>query len=64
MLVGRVGMLVYIFNRRALSKANAQRSASNWDGIRAYLDDIRDLGDVDAATLTDAYEQAAVANHA
>ncbi len=65
MLVGRVGMLVYIFfNQRSLSRANAQRSASDWDGFMAYLDNIRDLGDVDAATLTDAYEQAAVANHA
>ncbi len=56
-------MLVYIFfNQGALRRANAQPSASDWDGFMAYLDNIPDLEDV--ATLTDAYEQAAGANHA
>ncbi len=65
MLVGRVGMLVYIyFNQRALSRANAQPSASDWDGFMAYLDTIPDLGDEDATSLTDAYEQAVAADDA
>ena len=52
------------FNQRALSRANAQPSASDWDGSMAYLDTILDLGDEDATTLTDAYEQAAAADDA
>ncbi len=55
MLVGGVGMLVYIFfNQGALRRANAQPSASDWDGFMAYVDNIPDLGDEDVATLTGA----------
>ncbi len=58
-------MLVCIyFNQRALSRANAHPSASDWDGFMASLDAIPDLGDEDATSLTDAYEQAVAADDA
>ena len=45
-------MLVYIyFNQRALSRAKAQPSASDWDGFMAHLGTIPDLGDEDATSL-------------
>ena len=45
MLVGRVGMLVYMyFNQRALIRATSQPSAADWDGLLDYLDSLPDLG--------------------
>ena len=58
MLVGRVGMLVYVyFNLRALHHTAAMPSASDWEQYGEYLESLPPLAD-GAESLHEVFQQA------
>ena len=59
LLVGKVGMLVYIyFNSRALKRIKDQPSAADWEGFVEYMESLESAEEAEAETLAEAYDNA------
>ena len=55
LLVGRVGMLVYIFfNSRVLARGQKQLAATAWEECKAYLETLPPIDVVAGAPMADA----------